>query len=178
MPRREQSAKLAFRAQIRITGVNPYVLVSAARAARLKLGWRRPLPVLLKVNGGPRIPWRINLMPRGDGSFYLYLHGGVRVASKTKVGDTVSVEISFNAKYRGGPEQRIPEWFRKPLAAASKATAAWKALTPSRKKEIVRYLARLKSPEARMRNLKRALAALSGKPARFLARSWGKDERP
>ena len=166
-------SRLVFRARIRITGVNPYVLVSAARAAKLKPGWRRPLPVLLKVNGGPRTPWRINLMPRGDGSFYLYLHGGVRRTSKTKVGDTVSVELSFNAKYRGGPEQRLPDWFRKPLAASRKATAAWKELTPSRKKEIVRYLVRLKSSEARTRNLKRALDALSGRPERFLARSWG-----
>lgn len=164
---------LSFRARIRIIGVNPYVWVSAARAARLKPGWRRPLPVLLRVNGGPKTAWRINLMPRGDGSFYLYLHGGVRSASKTKVGDAVSVTISFNAKYRGGPEQRTPEWFRKPLAASRKAAAAWKELPPSRRKEIVRYLARLRSPEAKARNLARALSALAGKPGRFLARSWG-----
>ena len=166
-------SKLSFRARIRIIGVNPYVLVSAARARALKPGWRRPLPVRIRIDGHPRTPWRINLMPRGDGAFYLYLHGSVRKASSTKVGDTVTVEIAFDARYRGGPVEVIPPWFRKPLAANSRATATWKELPPSRQKEIVRYLVRLKSPEARARNLARALAALSGKPVRFLARSWG-----
>jgi hypothetical protein len=159
---------------MRIIGVNPYVLVSAARAAALRPGWRRPLPVRVRVNGRPRAPWRINLMPRGDGSFYLYLHGEVRKASGTAVGDTVTVEVAFDARYRGGPDRALPTWFRKPLAADRKAAAAWKELPPSRRKEIVRYLARLKSPEARARNLARALAALSGRPERFLARSWTK----
>jgi len=156
-------ATLTFDARIRITGVNPYVHVSAARARALKPGWRRPLPVLVRINGQPRTPWRINMMPTGNGSFYLYLHGDVRRASNTKVGDQVAVEVAFDAAYRGGP-MRMPEWFRKPLAANKKATATWKQLTPSRKKEIVRYLARLKSPEARTRNIVRALAALSGTP--------------
>ncbi|MFI5235907.1 MAG: YdeI/OmpD-associated family protein, partial [Gemmatimonadales bacterium] len=59
------------------------------------------------------------------------------------------------------------------LLADKKAAAAWKELTPSRQKEIVRYLVRLKSSEARARNLARALAALSGRPIRYMARSWG-----
>jgi hypothetical protein len=165
--------ELTFNARIRITGVNPYVQVSAARAEALRSGWRRPLPVLVRINGRPRTPWRINLMPTGDGSFYLYLHADLRRASNTKVGDLVVVEAVFDVAYRGGPMQRVPEWFRKPLAANKKATAAWNRLTPSRKKEIVRYLARLKSPEARARNIARALAALSGVPSRYMARSWG-----
>jgi hypothetical protein len=105
------------------------------------------------------------MMPTGNGSFYLYLHGDVRRASNTEVGDQVAVEVAFDAAHRGGPMQRMPEWFRKPLAANKKATAAWKQLTPSRKKEIVRYLTRLKSPEARTRNVARAVAALSGAPS-------------
>jgi Bacteriocin-protection, YdeI or OmpD-Associated/Domain of unknown function (DUF1905) len=169
-------AKLTFQSRIRIAGVNPYVQVSAARAAALRAGWRRPLPVLVRLNRRPRMSWRINLMPIGDGSFYLYLHGDLRRASNTKVGDRVEVELAFDAAYRGGPMQRMPEWFRKPLAANKKATAGWNTLTPSRKKEIVRYLARLKSPDARARNVGRALAALSGTPSRFMARSWGTRE--
>lgn len=158
-------AKLTFDARIRITGVNPYAHVSAARVRALKPGWRRPLPVLVRINGQPPTPRRINMMPTGNGSFYLYLHGDVRRASNTKVGDQVAVEVAFDAAHRGGPMQRMPEWFRKPLAANKKATAAWKQLTPSRKKEIVRYLTRLKSPEARTRNVARAVAALSGAPS-------------
>lgn len=163
----------SFRARIQIRGVNPYILVSAARARAIKPGWRRPLPVLVRVNGQPkRAPWRINMMPVGNGAFYLYLHGSVRTASETKVGDLVRVEVEFDAKYRGGPLTPVPFWFTAPLARNAKAKRAWDALTPSRKKEIVRYLTALKSAEARERNLARALRVLSGTKERFMARSW------
>ena len=39
------------------------------------------------------------------------------------------------------------------------------------KRKIPRYFARLKSPEARERNLGRALHVLSGKKGRFMARA-------
>jgi hypothetical protein len=65
-----------FKALIKVHGVNPYVLVSAKRASQLRPGWRRPMPVLVTINGKPEKPWRINMMPVGDGSFRLYLHGG------------------------------------------------------------------------------------------------------
>jgi len=48
----------------------------------------------------------------------------------------------------------------------------WEALIPSRKKEILRYFVRLKSLEARARNLERALHVLSGRKGRFMARAW------
>jgi len=161
-----------FRSTIRVLGVNPYVLVSKRHAERVKSGWRKPMPVLVRINGRPRESWRINMMPRGDGSFYLYLHGTVRKASGTKSGDRVRVRLSFDTAYRGGPARPMPSWFRIPLAGNAKAYAAWNALTPSRKKEVLRYFFALKSDDARRRNLERALAALSGRPGRFMARSW------
>jgi hypothetical protein len=152
---------------------NPFVHVSAERAQAIKPGWRKPIPVLVRINGAPRArPWRINMMPMGNGAFYLYLHGDVRRASNTKVGDRVSVEVHFDSAYRNGPMHPMPAWFRIPLSKAAKAQRAWNALIPSRKKEILRYFSRLKSPEARARNLARALHVLSGKEGRFMARSW------
>ena len=79
--------KLRFRAAIDIRGINPYVLVSAERAGKLKPDWRKPMPVRIQINGKPDVPWRINMMPTGDGSFFLYLHAQVRNASGTAVGD-------------------------------------------------------------------------------------------
>jgi hypothetical protein len=165
-------ATLRFRALIKIQGVNPYVLVSAKRASQLRPGWRRPMPVLVRINGKPEETSHINMMPIGDGSFRLYLHGGVRKASNTGVGDRVRVEIRFDAKYRGGPMHPMPTRFRAALAKNPTAKENWDALTPSRKKEVLRYFASLKSLEARERNLTRALQALSGGPTRFMARSW------
>jgi uncharacterized protein YdeI (YjbR/CyaY-like superfamily) len=84
----------------------------------------------------------------------------------------VRVEVRFDAKYRGGPMHPMPAWFRTALANNPIAKENWDALIPSRKKEVLRYFASLKSLEARERNLARALQALSGGQARFMARSW------
>lgn len=166
---------LRFRSAIEINNINPYVLVSAKRAAGLRKGWRRPLPVRVRVNGQPAEPWRINMMPVGDGSFYLYLHGDVRKASGTKVGDMVTVELEFDDAYRGGPAHPMPPWFRDALDRNRRAKLAWDELIPSRKKEILRYFFRLKSTEARARNLRRAIHVLAGGKARFMGRSWNED---
>ncbi|MDP4230895.1 MAG: YdeI/OmpD-associated family protein [Bacteroidota bacterium] len=161
-----------FQATIKITGVNPYVPVSASRARKLKPQWKKPMPVLFRINGMPEKFWRINMMPKGDGSFYLYLHGGVRKGSKTKVGDRVEVEIEFDREYRNGPMHPMPTWFRSGLQKNPAAKKAWDGLIPSRKKEILRYFANLRSAEAKARNLARALNALSGSKVRFMGRTW------
>jgi len=165
-------AGLKFRGRIETLNGNPYLLISAARAKRIKSGWKKSLPVLVRVNGKPRPPWRINLMPIGDGRFYLYLHGDVRKASGTKVGDRVDVEVRFDSSYQNGPLHPMPDWFRRPLSQSPKAQTHWDALPPSRQKEVLRNFSGLQSREARERNLAKALHVLSGKPGRFMARDW------
>jgi Domain of unknown function (DUF1905)/Bacteriocin-protection, YdeI or OmpD-Associated len=164
--------KLRFRAAIDIRGINPYVLVSAERAARLKPDWRKPMPVRIQVNGKPDVPWRINMMPAGDGSFFLYLHAQVRKESRTAVGDVVSVTIEFDGLSKGGPSDPMPSWFGQELRRNRKAQRGWDSLPPSRQKEIIRYLARLKSAQAQLRNVERALHVLAGGKARFMGRAW------
>jgi hypothetical protein len=166
--------KLQFKALMKIREGNPYVLVSRTRATELKPDWRKPMPVLVQINGQPQPPWQINMMPVGDGSFYLYLHGDVRMASNTKVGDRVVVDLSFNEGYHSGPMHPMPPWFRAALNKNTTAKKNWQKLIPSRQKEILRYLSWLKSPEAQQRNLERAMRVLGGKPERFMARSWNK----
>ena len=165
-------ASLKFTAPIQIVGINPYVLVSARRAAKLKPGWRKPMPVLVRVNGKPEQPWSINMMPVGDGSFRLYLHGRVRKASGTAVGDRVQVGVQFDSGYKNGPQHPMPPWLRRALREYDVASKNWEKLSPSRKKEILRYFASLKSPEAKERNLQKALRVLEGASERFMARSW------
>lgn len=163
---------MRFRATIQIRGINPYVRVSARIANKLKKNWRKPLPVSVRINGRPSEAWRINLMPAGDGSFYLYLHESLRKASGSKAGDRVIVDLWFDSQYRSGPAHPMPNWFRAALRANAKAKRAWDALNGSRKKEILRYFAMLKSPEAKARNLQRAMQVLSGARGRFMARAW------
>lgn len=162
----------SFTAVVRIRGINPFVLVGASRARTIKPGWRKPLPVLVRINGQPAKAWRINMMPVGDGSFYLYLHGDVRKASGTVVGDRVRVQLEFDPSYRNGPQHSMPSWFRQALAGNPPALKNWKALIPSRKKEILRYFSGLNSSVARTRNVVKALHVLSGETGRFMARTW------
>ena len=166
------SMRTVFTATIRIRSGNPYIPVDASRAATIKEGWRKPLPVRLRINGLPRKAWRVNMMPVGDGSFYLYLHGAIREASGTAVGDRVDVEVAFDPRYRGGPQHRMPLWFKRGFASNPQALKNWKALAPSRRKEVLRYFSRLVSAEGRARNLAKALHVLSGEPGRFMARAW------
>lgn len=164
--------EMKFKGTIELNGINPYVRVPAQTARRLAPGWRKPMPVQIQINGAPQPPWRINLMPRGDGSFYLYLHVSVREASQTQLGDEVNVSITFDESYRSGPQHAMPAEFARLLKRDAQATAAWKALIPSRRKEILRYFASLKTDAAKRRNYTRALRVLAGAKERFMAREW------
>ena len=163
---------LRFQSRIEINKINPYVLVRADQASQLKRNWRRPMPVCVRVNGKPDTAWRINLMPVGDGNFFLYLHEHVRKASSTGVGDIVTVMIEFDDEYKGGPAHPMPSWFGDELDRNPDAQQGWDSLSPSRQKEILRYFAQLKSPQAHQRNVRKALHVLSGGKAWFMARSW------
>lgn len=164
--------KLRFTQVIEIRDGNPYVLVSKDQAEQLQDNWHKPMPITLQVNGKPDSPWHINMMPVGDGSFYLYLHGDVRKASQTKVGDTVEVRIAFDEQYRNGPLHPMPDWFDDALRTNKIAQKNWSNLPPSRQKEVLRYFSWLKSDEAKQRNLDTVMVVLSGKAGRFMARDW------
>lgn len=165
-------SKLVFTAEILIREGNPYILVTADRVKKIKPHWKKPLPVIIQINHQPQPPWHINMMPVGNGDFYLYLHGDVREASQTKVGDKVEVSIVFDDQYENGPQHEMPSWFTAALEKNNTAQKNWQALIPSRKKEILRYFSWLKSDEAIERNIQKAIFVLSGKSGRFMARSW------
>lgn len=127
---------ITFQSIIEINGINPYVLVSASHATQIKVDWRKPLPVRFRVNDSlvnrsHETFWRVNLMPVGDGSFYLYLDGDVRKASETEVGDRVSVEVQFDDEYTSGPTHPMPSWFAEPLnqnPRESRGQSTWSLL--------------------------------------------------
>jgi Bacteriocin-protection, YdeI or OmpD-Associated/Domain of unknown function (DUF1905) len=163
---------LVLTAAIELTGVNPYVRVSADQAAFLGPGWRRPMPLLLRINRAQNKLWRTNMMPVGEGAFNLYLHEEMRKASQTAVGDIVTVELWFDDAYVNGPQHPVPAWFQAALDLDSAAHANWERLSPSRQKELLRYFDRLKSVEAIERNLAGVLHVLAGNPGHYMGRDW------
>ena len=111
-------------------------------------------------------------MPVGDGSFYLYLDNRIRKPTQTAVGDEVTVTLGFDTEYKGGPADDMPDDLAAALVGNTAAASNWERLSPSRKKEVLRYLGRLQSAQARQTNLARLLYVLEGHEGRYLARLW------
>jgi hypothetical protein len=168
----ERTMRVRFRARVELRGVNPYVRVSKDLAHHIHEDWRRPMPLRVRINREPRIPWKLIMVPVGDGSFFLYLNGVVREASGTAVGDLLEIEAEFNVEYRGGPAHPMPPELVQGFHRSERARDGWESLPPSRQKEILRYLAGIKSLEVRRRNVEKTLHVLAGGNLRFLGREW------
>src|SRR5258708_19863215 len=95
--------RLRFRAPIEIDKINPYVRGRPELAVRLRPNWRRPMPVRIQVNGKPDIPLRINLMPVGDGSFFLYLHCQGPKDLGTSLAPLLTLTLESDHTYKPGP---------------------------------------------------------------------------
>jgi hypothetical protein len=143
-----------FTQTISIIGVNPYVTVPPKIAQTF--GKKGFIPVQIKVNGHPFLA---NLVPIGGGRYRLYLHGLMRKKAKAQVGDRIAIELVYDLQPRVEP-------MSKPLTDLLKTNLTawnnWKSLSPSRRKEINRYLNRLKSDKALRRNLARVMSYLEG----------------
>jgi Domain of unknown function (DUF1905)/Bacteriocin-protection, YdeI or OmpD-Associated len=163
---------LVLTAVIELTGINPYVRVQPDQSELLKPGWRRPMPVVVRIDGDPDKLWPTNMMPVGKGAFNLYLHGEMRKASQTAVGDIVALELWFDEEYVDGPQHPLPPWFETALGRNGAARANWERLPPSRRKELLRYFDRLKSDEAIERNLNAVLHVLAGNTGHYMGRDW------
>jgi hypothetical protein len=71
-------------------------------------------------------------MPKGDGTFTLYLHAAMRKSARVDVGDIVTIGLDFDFAFRNVPMHPTPDWFRAELESDPVATVNWDALTSSR----------------------------------------------
>jgi len=154
-----------YQAKIYIIGVNPYVLVPVSV---LKVIFKQAnkskgaIPVRGYLDGYPYI----QTLVRYSGKWRLYLNTPMRKAAKKDVGDTIEVQIEFDPVERVIP---IHPKFLKALNIYKSAKTAFEKLSPSRQKEIVRYISFLKTEDSVDKNIARAIAFLSGK-GRFVGR--------
>ena len=147
-----------FSATVRKIDINPYVKVPDAiiemllKAAQKEKG---PLPVTGTLQGQPFA----TTVVRFRGLWRLYLNTPMRRAANVDVGDRVTVGLRFDPTTRSVP---IPNAFKRALAKNKDAQAAFQQLTPSRQKEILRYLNNLKQPETLARNIEKTIEFLQG----------------
>ena len=155
----------SFSAKIFIIGVNPYVLLPTSVLKEIfgQSGKDKgPIPVRGTLNGNAFI----QTLVKYSGKWRLYLNMPMRKAAGIDVGDYADVSLEFD------PEPRIipvhPK-LEKALVKNKKAKAAFEKLTPSRQKEINRYIGSMKTEESVIRNIEKVIQHLLGN-ARFAGR--------
>ena len=134
-------------------GINPCVKVPRAITSKMT-----PSKGYIPIKGTiVNYPFEQTLVPVKKSPYRLYVNGIMLKGSAAKVGDTVKFSIAQTTAKRKDVTM-LPELKRK--LASAKLSSAFDMLTPSRQKEILRYLNYLKTKEARDRNIKKVLDAL------------------
>jgi hypothetical protein len=155
----------AFEAELEIIGINPFVSVPepVLEAIFAAAGTRKgPIAICGEINGAP---YQQSLV-RYAGAWRLYVNTTMLKGSPRRIGERVRVTAAHDRVGRAVPAS--PE-LDQALAANPAAKAVFDALPPSRRLEIVRYIAMLKSPASTERNVARAIAFLTGE-GRFVGR--------
>lgn len=153
-----------FAAQIYIISkINPVVDVPDEVLEYLfaKAGTRTgAIPVKGKLNGANFTHNIVKYL----GAWRLYLNGPMREAARiagTGDGETARVEIDHDSTPRIEP---MPLLLEKALKKNKTARMEFEKLSPSRQKEIQRYLNSMKSEESLVRNVEKIIKHLLGQP--------------
>lgn len=150
---------LTFTAKIRIIGINPYVLIPGIILKEIfqKAGKEKgAIPVKLKIAGSPFI----QTLVKYSGKWRLYLNTPMRRAAGKDVGDIIDINIDFDAKKR---TIFVHPKLKAAMNKNKKAKKTFDKISPSRQKEILRYIGNLKSPGAIDKNIQRVIVHLTGK---------------
>jgi hypothetical protein len=149
-----------FTATIYKVGINPCVEVPQRITAKLGAG-KGFIYIKGKINGHEFVQ---TLVPVKKRPYRLYVNGPMLKGANAKNGDTVKFSIEENPH----PEKRTPAIlpaFKKRIEK-EKLVEAFKNLTPSRQKEILKYMSFLKTPESVERNIVKVIAQLKQNPAK------------
>ena len=155
----------AFKAEIKVIGINPFVFVpeEALNYIFHQAGKNTgQLPITMKIDGHE---FKQTLV-KYAGDWRLYLNTPMRKAAGKDVGNTATFEIEFDTEER---TISINPKLVKALAENKQAKDIFDGLAPYLQKEIIRYIANLKTEESVDRNVKKAIQFLLGKE-RFIGR--------
>lgn len=155
----------AFNATIALLGVNPYVRVPGPVLKHLFAAAGRdkgPIPITVTIEG---TAFNQSLV-RYQGDWRLYLNTPMRKVANKQVGDRIKLVVEYDSAPR---TERVPTVFQQALRKDATARQAFNALSPSRQKEILRYLNHLKTKESLLRNVSHVISHLLEEPAPTLA---------
>ncbi|HEX4336817.1 MAG TPA: YdeI/OmpD-associated family protein [Polyangiaceae bacterium] len=149
----------AFAGRILKVGINPYLRVPAKVLASVleKAGRDRgPIPVKGTLNG---TRFRQTLV-KHQGIWRLYLNTPMRQRAGLELGDVAAVTLVYDAR---PPKTPMNAALAAAITENAAARDAFEALTPSHKKEILRYLNSMKTEASLARNVENVLRHLTGK---------------
>ena len=151
--------------ELKILGINPFVFIPEEILSDLfnQAGKNKGhIPVKGTING---VDYKQTLV-KYSSEWRLYINTSMLKDSPKRIGEVIAITIELDNESR---EVEIPSLFLKALKKDKNAKSVFESLPPSRSKEIVRYLANLKSQEVLEKNIIRAINFLNGKE-RFVGR--------
>ena len=149
----------SFSAKIYKIGINPYMGVPEVVLNRLfkQAGKTKgPIPVRGTINGKRFI----QTLVKYQGTWRLYINGEMCQAAGVDVGDQAHIKIEFDPVPR---KEGMPSKLIDALSRNKPAKTAFEKLTPSRQKEILRYLNNMKTETSLERNVEKVIRHLSSK---------------
>jgi len=149
----------SFNAVIEIIGINPYVLIPEIILTEIFIQAGKDkghIPIKGTVN---RLPY-LQTLVKYNGIWRLYINLTMLKDSPKRIGETIEVTIEYDPSDRTiKPHPKLIEALKNNEIAKFK----FDSLSPSAKKEMVRYITSLKTEESRDRIIERAINYLLGK---------------
>ena len=156
--------KFSFKAKIYIVGVNACVKVPLRITKKLE-ATKGYIPIKGKIENHF---FQQTLCPVKEEGYRLYVNGPMLKGAGVKVGQTAHFMIEQDTLERN-KNHPMPTLFKKKLEEHG-LLVIFQELTPSRQKEINRYLNNLKSEEALTKNIDKMINVLKGKETSPLLR--------
>lgn len=149
----------SFNAIIEIIGINPYVQIPDIILSEIFIQAGKDkgyIPIKGTVNRSPYL----QTLVKYKGIWRLYINLSMLKDSPKRIGEAIEVTIEYDPSDRTiKPHPKLIEALNNSEIANSK----FESLSPSVKKEMVRYITLLKTEESRDRIIERAINYLLGK---------------
>lgn len=154
--------KFTFKTKIYKAGINPCVKVPL-RITKTMQPTKGYIPITGTIENHA---FQQTLVPVKESNYRLFFNGPMLEGSGMSLGKTARFSIAQDFSTRPRRDSTMSAEFKKLLTNAN-VLKNFKALSPHRQKEILRYLYYLKSDEAKVRNMNKVIDQLkSGKPSR------------
>lgn len=147
----------SFKAKIYKVGINPCVKVPFAITKKLE-ATKGYIPVKGTING---FFFQQTLCPVKDDNYRLYVNGPMLKGGNTSLGEISKFSLEQDTLERN-KNVPMPKELKKALVK-HELLKVFQELTPSRQKEINRYLGSLKTDATIQKNIEKVINALKGK---------------